>query len=88
VPTAEARRQFEGEVLTGTGTSAGLVTAMARLVHGLEELEQLGRGEILVAHATMPAWTPPFALVGGLVTDLEERSPTVLSSPVSMASRR
>ena len=30
----------------------------------------MGKGEILVAHATTPAWTPLFALAGGLVADL------------------
>jgi pyruvate,water dikinase len=70
VPTAEARRQVEGDVLTGTGTSPGRVTAVARVIHGPQEFDRLGRGEILVAHATTPAWTPLFALAGGLVADL------------------
>jgi phosphohistidine swiveling domain-containing protein len=70
LPTAGARRQVEGEVLTGTGISPGRVTAAARVIDRLGEFERLGRGEILVAHATTPAWTPLFALVGGLVTDL------------------
>jgi pyruvate,water dikinase len=70
VPTAEARRQTMAEELTGTGTSPGRVTAVARVIHGLEEFERLGRGDILVAPATTPAWTPLFALAGGLVTDL------------------
>jgi pyruvate,water dikinase len=70
VPTAEARRQLEGDVLTGTGTSPGQVTGVARVVRGPQEFGRLGRGEILVAHATTPAWTPLFALAGGLVADL------------------
>jgi pyruvate,water dikinase len=40
------------------------------VIHGLEEFERLARGEILVALAATPAWTPLFALAGGLVTDL------------------
>lgn len=70
VPTAGARRQVEGSVLIGTGASPGQVTATARVIHGPDEFERLGRGEILVAHATTPAWTPLFALTGGLVTDM------------------
>ncbi|HUV89183.1 MAG TPA: PEP/pyruvate-binding domain-containing protein [Anaerolineae bacterium] len=70
VPTAEGRRQAEGNVLTGAGTSPGRVTAVARVIHGSEEFNRLGRGDILVAHATTPAWTPLFALAGGLVADL------------------
>ena len=57
-------------MLTGAGTSPGRVTAVARVIHGSEEFNRLGRGEILVAHATTPAWTPLFALAGGLVADL------------------
>jgi pyruvate,water dikinase len=70
LPTAEARRQTGREVLTGTATGPGRVMAVARVIHRPEEFERLGRGEILVAHATTPAWTPLFALAGGLVTDL------------------
>jgi phosphohistidine swiveling domain-containing protein len=70
LPTAGAQWQVGGEVLTGRGTSPGRVKAMARVIHRSEEFERLGCGEILVAHATTPAWTPLFALAGGVVTDL------------------
>jgi phosphohistidine swiveling domain-containing protein len=70
VPTAEARRQVAGDVLSGTGASPGRVTAVARVIAGPEAFGRLGKGEILVAHATTPAWTPLFALAGGLVADL------------------
>ena len=70
VPTAEARRQAAGDVLSGTGASPGRVRAAARVIGGPEAFGRLGRGEILVAHATTPAWTPLFALAGGLVADL------------------
>jgi pyruvate,water dikinase len=70
VPTAEARRQSAGDVLSGTATSPGEVTAVARVIAGPEVFGRLSKGEILVAHATTPAWTPLFALVGGLVADL------------------
>lgn len=70
VPTAEARRQAAGDVLSGAATSPGQVTAVARVIAGPEAFGRLGKGEILVAHATTPAWTPLFALAGGLVADL------------------
>jgi len=70
VPTAEARRQTAGSVLTGVATSPGRVTAVARVLGGPEEFNRLGKGEILVARATTPAWTPLFVLASGLVTDL------------------
>jgi pyruvate,water dikinase len=70
VPAAEARRQVKGDVLTGTGASPGQVTGVARVIAGPEGFDRLGRGEVLVAKATTPAWTPLFALAGGLVADL------------------
>ena len=46
------------------------MTAVARVIHSLDEMQQLNPGEILVAHTTTPAWTPLFARAAGLVTDL------------------
>jgi phosphoenolpyruvate synthase/pyruvate phosphate dikinase len=69
-PAAGTQRQIRGDVVTRTAASPGQARVVARLVHGPKEFGRLGRGEILVAHATMPAWAPLFALSGGLVTDL------------------
>jgi pyruvate,water dikinase len=38
-------------------------------VDGLEEFAAFGDGEILVANATAPAWTPLFARAAAVVTD-------------------
>jgi phosphohistidine swiveling domain-containing protein len=55
--------------LTGTPASAGVVTAIARVV--LEpEHARLMPGEILVAPSTDPGWTPLFLTAGGLVMEM------------------
>jgi phosphoenolpyruvate synthase/pyruvate phosphate dikinase len=39
------------------------------VIRTLAEASQLQRGDILVAEATMPPWTPYFSLVAAIVTD-------------------
>lgn len=55
--------------LRGTPASAGLVTARARVI-----LDPTGAalepGEVLVAPATDPGWTPLFLTAGGLVMEM------------------
>lgn len=53
----------------GLGVSGGKVTGRARVIHSADEFDQMQRGEILVTAMTTPAWTPLFALAGGIVTD-------------------
>jgi pyruvate,water dikinase len=59
----------EGDVLHGTGASAGEAIGTARVVRGLEDFARVSAGEILVCTTTTPAWTPLFSSLGGLVTD-------------------
>jgi len=54
----------------GLGVSPGQVTGVARVVHSLDEMPNIQAGEILVTRSTTPAWTPLFARIAGLVTDL------------------
>ncbi len=56
-------------VINGNGASAGSVTGTARVILSLDHGERLKQGEILVCPATMPPWTPLFALASGVVTD-------------------
>ena len=56
--------------MIGLGVSPGKVTAVARVVHSLDEAHHIHAGEILVTRTTTPAWTPLFAHISGLVTDL------------------
>ena len=58
------------DVLKGVACSPGRVTAVARVLHGPEEFDQMRPGDILVAGITTPAWTPLFALASGIVTDV------------------
>jgi pyruvate,water dikinase len=69
-PTPELNRHPDAHTLMGLGVSPGKVTAVARVVHSLDEMQRLNDGEILVTRTTTPAWTPLFARIAGLVTDL------------------
>lgn len=59
-----------GRTIAGTPGSPGRVTAVARVITGPEDFEALGPGEILVAPATTPAWTPLFHRAAAVVTDV------------------
>jgi pyruvate,water dikinase len=69
-PTPELQRHPDAHTLIGLGVSPGKVTAVARVIHSLADMQQLNPGEILVTRTTTPAWTPLFARAAGLVTDL------------------
>ncbi|NIM95794.1 MAG: hypothetical protein GTO18_19005 [Anaerolineales bacterium] len=60
----------EGDTLKGVGASSGTVTGVAYVLHGPEDFDQMEQGGILVAKITTPAWTPLFAMAGGVVTDI------------------
>jgi len=62
--------QAAGGTIKGIGASPGFVTGIARVIHGPDEFNQMGHGDILVAKITTPAWTPLFALASGVVTDV------------------
>ncbi len=66
---ADQSSQASG-TLKGAGTSAGRVTAPARVLHGPEDFDQMRPGDILIAGITTPAWTPLFAMASGVVTDI------------------
>jgi pyruvate,water dikinase len=58
-----------GSELRGMPGSRGKASGRARVVRTLDEAEQkLARGEILVAPATLPSWTPFFANAAAVVT--------------------
>jgi pyruvate,water dikinase len=62
--------QKDGPILRGLAGSPGVVRGRARVIRALTEANRLKRGEVLVAEATMPAWTPLFATVSAVVTDV------------------
>jgi pyruvate,water dikinase len=59
-----------GDTLKGVATSAGKVTAPARVLRGPEDFDQMRPGDVLVAGTTTPAWTPLFAMASAVVTDI------------------
>jgi phosphohistidine swiveling domain-containing protein len=59
-----------GQRMSGLGTSPGLARGPVRVVADLEGAQRLRPGEILVARAVDPGWTPLFPLIAGLVLEL------------------
>lgn len=56
-------------LVQGFGSSPGRATGVARVIRQPEEFDSFRPGEILVAPATAPAWTPLLAIAAGVVTD-------------------
>lgn len=59
-----------GDVLRGNAGSGGVITGRARVIDGPADFVGFTPGEILVAPITTPAYTPLFAVAGGVVTDV------------------
>jgi phosphohistidine swiveling domain-containing protein len=64
----DAEPSEPGEV-RGVAASPGIVRGTARVVLGLDQVDRLERGDILVTYATAPPWTPLFAVAAAVVTD-------------------
>jgi pyruvate,water dikinase len=56
--------------LAGLPGSRGRVIGPARIVRSLAEAAKLSPGDVLVAPATLPSWTPLFAVAAAVVTDV------------------
>jgi phosphoenolpyruvate synthase/pyruvate phosphate dikinase len=54
---------------SGQPASAGRATGPVHLVHGSDDFADFADGNVLVAKATAPAWTPLFAQASAVVTD-------------------
>lgn len=57
-------------VIKGFGSSQGRVTAPACVLLGPQDFNRMRPGDVLVAPATTPAWTPLFAMASAIVTDI------------------
>ena len=66
---ARGPREVRDGAIVGHPASAGRATGPVRIVHGPEEFAAFRNGEVLVAKATAPAWTPLFARAAAVVTD-------------------
>jgi phosphohistidine swiveling domain-containing protein len=69
VVAEDDERPAEGEALSGTAVSTGVVEAVARVVPNLEAAARLGAGEVLVTSNTDPGWTGLFMRAAGLVLE-------------------
>lgn len=61
--------QREAGMVTGLAGSAGLTRGPARVIQSLAEANKLQPGDVLVAPATEPPWTPLFATAAAVVTE-------------------
>ena len=66
---APPEKHADPRIMNGNAASAGQVTGTARVILTLDDAERLNQGEILVCPATMPPWTPLFAIASAVVTD-------------------
>jgi pyruvate,water dikinase len=67
--TRETDVSVSAEVLNGQGASPGRATGRVRLVSSVADFDAFQDGEVLVARATAPAWTPLFGRAAAVVTD-------------------
>jgi pyruvate,water dikinase len=64
--------QFDTETkgkVEGLGVSPGVIEGVAKVVASPAEFDQVKQGDIMVCQMTNPAWTPLFAIIGGIVCD-------------------
>lgn len=55
--------------IVGHPASPGRASGLVRVIRGPEDFDRFLAGEVLVARATAPAWTPLFARAAAVVTD-------------------
>jgi pyruvate,water dikinase len=66
---APPEKHPDPRIINGNAASAGQTTGTARVILTLDDAGRLNQGEILVCPATMPPWTPLFAIASAVVTD-------------------
>jgi rifampicin phosphotransferase len=57
------------DAIVGQPASPGRATGPVRIIHGPGDFDCFQPGEVLVARATAPAWTPLFARAVAVITD-------------------
>ena len=58
------------KILVGVPGSPGRVRGTARVITGPEDFHRLKPGDVLVAHATTPVWTPLFNIASAAITEV------------------
>jgi pyruvate,water dikinase len=66
---APVNGQNEANTVKGFAGSAGVARGTARVIRSLAEADRLQPGDVLIAPATEPPWTPLFATAAAVVTD-------------------
>jgi rifampicin phosphotransferase len=69
VAAARGSHAVPTDALVGHPASAGRATGRVRIIRGPADFAAFTAGEILVAAATAPAWTPLFARAAAVITD-------------------
>lgn len=57
-------------ILVGTPGAPGRARGTARVIAGPDDFHRFHPGDVLVAHATMPIWTPLFNIASAAVTEV------------------
>jgi pyruvate,water dikinase len=57
-------------ILVGTPGAPGRARGIARIIAGPDDFNRFNPGEVLVAHSTMPIWTPLFNIASAAVTEV------------------
>ncbi|MFL7890708.1 MAG: PEP/pyruvate-binding domain-containing protein [Anaerolineales bacterium] len=61
--------EVSGTVLEGTPTSRGYYQGRARVVHGIEDIEKIENGDVLVVPYSDVGWTPIYVHAGAVVAE-------------------
>ncbi len=69
IDAARTTAEVPEGAIVGDPASPGRASGRVRIVRGPSDFDRFQSGEILVAEATAPAWTPLFALAAAVVTD-------------------
>jgi pyruvate,water dikinase len=66
----EEEKEIKQEsILTGLGASPGSASGKVKLVHGIQDLDKVHKGDVLVATMTMPDYVPSMEKASAIVTD-------------------
>jgi phosphohistidine swiveling domain-containing protein/DNA-binding FrmR family transcriptional regulator len=63
-------QKSEGAGNDGTVVSQGKVKGKIKVVRSLEEADKLEKGDIMVCQYTDIGWSPYFAIIGGIITEI------------------
>jgi rifampicin phosphotransferase len=69
VQEARGEGEVAENVIVGHPASAGRATGPVRIIQGPQDFGGFRDGDVLVAKATAPAWTPLFARAAAVITD-------------------